>query len=96
MSPFGTSKKQTYESDVKLGERYRDTVSGFEGTATGAFFYLHGCERVTLEQWVETAGELRELVFDAPRLEHAETGRPVTTTRTGGFKPAPPRRGAGR
>ena len=88
---FGQS---TFRSDVKLGERYRDTVSGFEGTATAVYFFLHGCERVQLENWQAQAGELRELSFDAPRLVHVETKREVTTTRTGGFQPDPPKRGS--
>jgi hypothetical protein len=84
----------TFKSDVKLGERYRDTVSGYEGIATAVYFYLHGCERVTLESWREAAAEMKELTFDAPRLEHVETKKQLTTTRTGGFKADPPRRGA--
>lgn len=83
-----------YRSQVVLGERYRDVVSNFEGVATATFFYLHGCERVTLEQWDDKNGQLLELTFDAPRLVHVETQKEVTTTRTGGVKPTPPRRGA--
>lgn len=91
-----TIKKHAYKSDVKLGERYRDSVSGYEGVATSTCFYLHGCERVCLEQWIERSGELRELHFDAPRLVHVATATRVTTTRTGGVKPPPPRTGATR
>lgn len=91
MSPFGGN---TYKSTVKLGEKYRDEQTGYEGVATGVQFYLHGCERVTLEQWVERAGELRELTFDAPRLVHVASQTKMTSPRTGGFKPTPPRRGA--
>lgn len=89
-----------FKSEVVLGQKYRDTVSGYEGVATAVAFYLHGCERVTLEQWVERAGELRELTFDAPRLTKlAPVAAPVdtlTTRRTGGFKPPIPRTGATR
>ncbi len=84
---------QTFESSVVLGERYRDTITGYEGVATAVYFFLNGCERVTLEQWIEGQGELKELTFDAPRLVHVATEAQVTTTRTGGFKPDPPKRG---
>ena len=38
-----------FRSDVVMGDRYRDPLTGFEGVATGVTFYLHACERVTLE-----------------------------------------------
>lgn len=86
--------KNKFETDVVLGQRYRDTVSGYEGVATACVFFLHGCERVTLEQWIQAAGEMRELTFDAPRLEHVETKKVARTTRTGGVRPTPPRTGS--
>lgn len=82
-----------FESQIVLGERYRDSVSGYEGVATGVAFFLHGCERVTVEQWVESAGDMRELTFDAPRLVHVDTAKPVRSDRTGGYKPPIPRTG---
>jgi hypothetical protein len=88
--------KNGFESDIILGDRYRDTVSGYEGVATAAVFFLHGCERVTLEQWIEHAGEMRELTFDAPRLKHLMSGEMATSTRTGGSRPTPPRSGTTR
>ena len=90
------AKKVAFESQVILGEKYRDTVSGYEGIATAACFFLHGCERVTLEQWIERTSEMRELTFDSPRLAHVETQKQVTTTRTGGVRPMPPRSGTSR
>lgn len=84
-------KTTTMESQVTLGERYRDTVTGYEGVATACCFYLHGCERVTLEQWIASEAQLKELTFDAPRLVHLPTEKPVKTRRTGGVKPAMPR-----
>lgn len=69
-------------TDVVLGDRYRDPLTGFEGAATAVTFYLHACERVTLEYPKD--GEVKYESFDAPRLEHVETGTQPTTTRTGG------------
>lgn len=76
--------KQTYKSDIKLGERYRDEQTGVEGTATGLFFYQHGCERVNIEVLAQQTGELKEYGFDAPRLTHVRSGQRARTTRTGG------------
>lgn len=39
----------SFKSDIKLGERYKDTQTGIEGTATAVSFYQYGCERVNLE-----------------------------------------------
>lgn len=70
------------KSDVTLGDRYRDPLTGFEGVATGVTFYLHACERVTLEYVKD--GAIKYESFDAPRLEHVDTGKKPQTTRTGG------------
>lgn len=56
------------ERKIKLGEKYRDTITGFEGTATGKHEYLHGCLQISL-----TGIKDREPVvhtFDAPQLRH--------------------------
>lgn len=91
--PFGVTKRNTYETDIILGEKYRDEQTGIEGTATAVYFYQHGCERVCLEN-VNRDGELKEYAFDAPRLVHIATGKQATTTRTGGpAKGADPHRG---
>lgn len=69
-------------TDVVLGDRYRDPITGFEGVATAVTFYLHACERVSLETLRE--GKPQWESFDAPRLEHVDTKTKPTTTRTGG------------
>jgi len=79
---------------VKLGEKYRDTISGFEGTATCRIEYLHGCVRVGLEREGATdKAEDREQFFDEQRLVTAKTGRtPEPTATSGGPRPKPPAR----
>jgi len=71
-----------FKSDTKLGERYRDPLTGFEGVATGVTFYLHACERITLE-FVKD-GKIEYESFDAPRLVHIRSGLQPVTERTGG------------
>lgn len=73
---------QKLKTDVRLGDRYRDPLTGFEGVATSLTFYLHGCERVALE--VVKDGAIKYESFDAPRLVHITTGTQPTTDRTGG------------
>lgn len=71
-----------YKSDIILGDQYEDTVTGLKGVATATTFYLHACERVTLEFVKE--GEIKYESFDAPRVRHLKTETVPQTTRTGG------------
>lgn len=80
-------KGAAYESDVVLGEKYKDEQTGITGTATVVTFHQHGCERVALE--FVAAGEVKEQDFDAPRLTSLESGKTARSERTGG-----PTRGA--
>lgn len=85
----------TEETDVILGERYRDDLTGVEGVATARINFLHGCERVTLEVLNDKDGELKEYTFDAPRLIRVVTQQPVEmkVAKTGGSRPGPTRSG---
>lgn len=84
------------KTDVRLGDRYRDPLTGFEGVATAVTFYLHACERVSLEYVKD--GKVGYESFDAPRLVHIASGTQPTTTRTGGpgGREARPNRTVGR
>lgn len=75
--------KQSFKTDIKLGERYRDDQTGIEGVATSVHFYQHACERVSLE-YVNKDGDVVEVVFDSPRLTNLRTNITAVTTRTGG------------
>lgn len=70
------------KTDIILGDRYSDPLTGFEGVATALSFYLHACERVSLEYVKD--GTIKYESFDAPRLVHIETGKQPKTKRTGG------------
>lgn len=71
---------------VKLGKKYRDSISGFEGIATARYTFLHGCERILLEGGIGEDGKVRDLVVDEQRL----TDTPKATS--GGPMPGPPPR----
>jgi hypothetical protein len=73
-----------YGSDIKLGERYRDDQTGFEGVATSISFFQYACERVAVEAYDAQRREVKTEVFDAPRLTSVRTNERATTDRTGG------------
>lgn len=77
---------------VTLGRDYRDTITGFTGTATSRHEYLYGCVRVNLEANVD--GKPEEYVFDEQRLVDVTTDQPPQPTATsGGARPTPARTG---
>ena len=68
---------------VTLGKKYRDTISGFEGTATARTEYLYGCVRVILEA-EGTKQDDREQFFDEQRLVALDGRKPKPTATAGG------------
>lgn len=66
----------TFRSELKLGERYRDTNTGFEGTCTVISFFQHGCERLTIKG-MNKQGDVVDYAFDAPEVELVKTSKPV-------------------
>lgn len=72
-----------YNSDLIMGDRYRDTATGVEGVLTSVHFYQHACERGTI-RFKNNQGEVVEASFDAPELEHVETETIPKVTRPGG------------
>lgn len=78
-------KKQKYESEIIMGDTYRDKQTGVQGIATAVTFFQHACVRVDLE--VVNNGDIKLYGFDAPRLEHVSSAsEPPKTERakTGG------------
>lgn len=71
-----------YETDIVLGERYKDSQTGIEGVATAVTFHQFGCERVMIEAVV--GGKIEEYGFDAPRLTRLGAEKPARLRGTGG------------
>jgi hypothetical protein len=83
------------EAEIRLGEKYRDVVTGFEGTAVGRHEYLHGCTRITLQTMKDS--DVKEYTFDAPSIVPvAEPEVAFTSSRTGGPRSTPSARSTGR
>ena len=57
---------------VKLGRKYRDKVTGFEGVAVSIHTYLQGCNRISMERLSPEGDKIISLAFDEPNLEPAD------------------------
>jgi hypothetical protein len=54
---------------IDLGRKYKDTITGFEGVATGLASYISGCSQVLLAPPVTPDGAMRDAQwFDEQRL----------------------------
>lgn len=72
---------------VKLGEKVKDTVSGFTGIAVVKHEYLHGCFRFTIQPGIDKEGKHPDsCTFDEPQLVKAGKGIKVSVKKdkTGG------------
>lgn len=81
--------KQTFKSDLKMGEKYRDETTGIEGHLVAVYFFEHACERGCL-RYVDNQNQVQEVTFDAPELVHVVSGKTAQSDRPGG-----PDRGSG-
>ena len=55
---------------IKLGDKVKDSVTGFTGIAIGRTTWLHGCDRITVQpEGVNKEGKIYENNgFDEPQL----------------------------
>jgi hypothetical protein len=79
------ARKNVVELSVTLGNRYKDSVTGFEGVATACYIYMNGCIRVELMA-LDKDGVPKAYVFDQEQMLEVK-GAPVerkAATPTGG------------
>lgn len=77
---------------IELGATYRDTVTGFEGVATGKVEYLTGCEQAYLEGSREGGKDASTAWADVDRIELLEQKPKLEIAQTaagGGERPHP-------
>lgn len=80
------------QTEIKLGARYKDKVSGFIGVAIGATTWLNGCQTIGLRPPIDKDGKLQEAIWiDAPQIEYVEDVVAPGPQTTGGPKPTPQR-----
>lgn len=72
-----------FQSDLIMGEKYRDNTTGIEGVLVAVHFYQHACERGTL-RYINRNQDVTEVSFDAPELALISTGVTATSDRPGG------------
>ena len=55
---------------INLGDKVRDSVTGFKGIAVARTTWLHGCDRITIQpEGVDKSGKTYETQsFDEPQL----------------------------
>lgn len=60
---------------IKLGERYRDRVSGLEGIAVCETRYMNNCVRIGLQPPVDKNGKMPDWAYlDYEQLERVDAG----------------------
>ncbi len=73
---------------VKLGNKVRDTVTGFEGVAIAKHEFLHGCVRISVQpQSLHDGKPVEAQVFDEPQLDLVEESKPVVAAHAVGSRP---------
>lgn len=82
---------------IQLGDKVRDTMTGFEGIAVTIADYLNGCRRIAVQPTKLKDGKVPDDVyFDEQQLERLGArwmppAQPKLAARTGGPRPAPRR-----
>ena len=74
---------------IKLGDKVKDTITGYTGIAVCRCSYLQGCDRVAIQAPVNKDNKLSEWhYFDEPQLKVVKKGVAKEGNRkVGGYKP---------
>lgn len=76
---------------IKLGDKVKDNVSGFQGIAIGRTKWLHGCDRITIQPPVDKDGKHQDAAaFDEQQVELVKA-QPVKISEHAGARPGGPR-----
>lgn len=76
---------------IKLGQRVKDKVTGFEGIATAKVIYLNGCVQFCVKPKVDEKGKMVEGEYiDEEQLEVVGEGFAVDREPNGGPMPDVP------
>lgn len=77
---------------IKLGDKVKDTVTGFTGVAVARTEWLNGCTRWNIQPPMKKDGTLPQCEsFDEPQLEVLKPSFFSRKTDTGGPRPEPQR-----
>lgn len=79
-------------SEIKLGDKVRDTISGFEGIVVAICDWLSGCRRITISpQELHDGKPVGDWTFDANQLELISRGAVAKEPVIGGGRDNPTR-----
>lgn len=71
--------------EIKLGNKVRDKVTGYEGVATARVEYLNGCVQFCVKPRVGSDGKMPDHEYiDVQQLEVVSQGDTITPSKTGG------------
>lgn len=71
--------------EIKLGNKVRDKVTGYEGVATARVEYLNGCVQYCVKPKVGSDGKMPDPEYiDVQQLEVVSEGATVEASKTGG------------
>ena len=65
---------------VKLGAKYKDIITGFEGIATGAVKYITGCDQILLAPPAKSGSKPDSEWFDVNRI--SRVGKSIVKVKT--------------
>ena len=80
--------KKTFKANFRLGDKLKDTVTGFQGIAISVSFWLNGCVQFALKPPVDKDGKVQEADWvDQQQLELVKPERKrAKSPSTGGPK----------
>ena len=85
-------KKFQRDDTLKLGDKARDTISGFTGMVVAITEWLNGCRRITIQPSALHEGRpVDNSTFDAEQIEKVEEGPALPQEPHGGPSIAPQR-----
>ena len=72
---------------IQLGQKVKDPITGYEGTAVSKTQWLYGCTRIGVQAKIGEDGKVPEMYcFDEPQLESVKPGENEIP---GGPRPSP-------
>lgn len=79
---------------IELGDKVKDTITGFAGVVIAKTQWLHGCERITIQpEKLHEGKPVETQSFDEPQLEVVKKKKiQEGQHNTGGPRPEPQRR----
>ena len=82
---------------IKLGDKVRDNITGFQGIAIARTSWLHGCDRITIQpdKTDKDGKPLDAMTFDEQQVELVKA-QPVKVSQHASNAPGGPRRDPGR